>query len=414
MQPPSKRNNAAKGYRGLINARVPPKRNEKRNPNDNEHYYSARVKYAREACSMFPESSTMFSVDNKNKLRVSSCAPAVDRRCTLSRIFPTDDSPNLFDHDFPTPGYLITPAGYMEMKPPSVPEFTLDKMGRQRYRLPECIAINVINRGPYIKTTIASHCNDLYPLIQQSKKSSVTILSDGGCDFNVNHLTNEWFFMRLFKDLNLDVLLATAHCPGFSARNPIEHVWGVLTNAAIAVYLPDRLQQHLTGEALKAKEGQVFDAALSTLEGYWGNVRYAGVKIAVSHQSSKDNPTPYSADDHSRIHTLMTGPYKNIKEADMHSDMCFFKRHIDRRVGMVIFTKCQLPDQCDHCSRFPIKNPEAVAMYKQFPSPTPSTSFPGHFHSFIEALQLDRGSPDEHMPQCQEKQLGTCPDCKFL
>ena len=87
---------------------------------------------------------------------------------------------------------------------------------------------------------------------------------------------------------------------------------------------------------------------------------------------------------------------------------------LDVTPGLAFFTKCQLPDQCDHCSRFPIKNPEAVAMYKQFPTPTPSTSFPGHFHSFIEALQLDRGSPDEHMPQCQEKQLGTCPDCKFL
>ncbi|XP_038064523.1 uncharacterized protein LOC119734949 [Patiria miniata] len=422
MKAPTKRNGTSKIYQGLIDAKVPAKRNDKRKENVNEHYYSARVKYARQACSKFPGCSLMFSVDNKNKLRVSSCTPAVDRRCKVSRYFPSDDSPNLYDHDFPTPGYLITPAGYMQMAPPSPPQMTADKLGRPSLRLPECNAINVVNRGPHTKTTIASHCNDLFPLIQRSKKTCITILADGGADFNVNHLTNEWFLMHLFKDLDLDMLLGTTFCPGFSARNPIEHVWGVLTSAATSIYLPDRLPgelpptlQHLTGNALRQKEGQVFDAALTTLEGYWSDVRYSNVPIVVSHKSSEVEAHPYTDDEYSRVHKLLTGPYRDIKQArDIHDDMAFFKRHIDRRVGMVIFTKCQPPDVCDHCAISPPKNPEALAMYRAFPSPAPSPAHPDHFMSFVEAISQPQVPPDEHMPVVQEKQLGRCSLCRYV
>ena len=106
-------------------------------------------------------------------------------------------------------------------------------------------------------------------------------MADGGADFNVNHMSNEWLYMKLFKDLNLDVLVATSYCPGYSAM-----FWGVLINAAVTVYLPDRLpgelpptQQRLTKEVLFAKEDQVFDAALITLERYQENLMYGGIKI---------------------------------------------------------------------------------------------------------------------------------------
>ena len=290
------------------------------------------------------------------------------------------------------------------------------------FRLPECSRIDVINRGPHLKTTIASHCNDLFGLIKRSGKSCMTILADGGADFNVNHMTNEWFYMKLFRDLNLDVLIATSYCPGYSARNPIEHVWGVLTNAAVTVYLPDRLpgelpptQQRLTKEALLAKEDQVFDAALRTLERYWADLKYGGVKIDVDHKSSQAPETPYTQEDKNTMHALLTGPYKNIKDAiHIHEEMEFFKIHVDRRVGMVLFTKCNSQDKCRHCEQNPINNIKAVDTYKRFPSPTPSPSHPGHFNTFLESLTIPQQSPDQHMPKVQEKNLGKCEDCRYM
>ncbi|XP_022108390.1 uncharacterized protein LOC110988821 [Acanthaster planci] len=205
----------------------------------------------------------MISVDNKNKLRISSATTAVDRRCTITHIFPSNDTPNYWDHDFPNPGYLITPAGYLMMSPPDPPQMTHDKNGRKAYSLPTQSGIKVINLGPHSKTSIASHASDSFPLIQESKKTCITILADRGSDFNVNHLMNE-----LFRDLHLDVLLATTHCPGFSARNPIEHVWSVLTRASVSIYLLDHLPgksnpaKEPDGNIRREKEREAFDSAL--------------------------------------------------------------------------------------------------------------------------------------------------------
>ena len=61
----------------------------------------------------FPKSSTVLSLDNKNKIKIGSKTVAVDRHLQINKIFPAADAPNYFDHDFPTPGYLITPCGYL-------------------------------------------------------------------------------------------------------------------------------------------------------------------------------------------------------------------------------------------------------------------------------------------------------------
>lgn len=49
-------------------------------------------------------------------------------------------------------------------------------------------------------------------------------LVDGGADYNTNHVTNEFFYGRLFHTNKLDRLIVTSHCPGRSALNPIEHL----------------------------------------------------------------------------------------------------------------------------------------------------------------------------------------------
>ncbi|XP_022086309.1 uncharacterized protein LOC110976912 isoform X1 [Acanthaster planci] len=214
---------------------------------------------------------------------------------------------------------------------------------------------------------------------------------------------------------------ATTFCPGFSAHNPIEHVWGVLTTAATSVYLPDALpdelpptQQHLTGQALKEQEGQVFDAALETLEGYWKGLTHSKVPIKVSHRKSKDRPSPYTNEDYDQAHQFLTWPYGDIKNAENFlDDMKFFKTHLNCRVGMVIFTKCPPTDPCQHSADRPSRNPEAVAFYQNFLSPTPSQLNPDHFLTFLEAIKATLGSPDEYMPDVQEKAPGSCNLCKF-
>ena len=75
----------------------------------------------------------MYSADNKNKVRVGDDPLAVDRHITINRLFPLNDLPVYTDHDFPLPGYLLTPAGYLELEPHSVPVNTTDDLGRKNF-----------------------------------------------------------------------------------------------------------------------------------------------------------------------------------------------------------------------------------------------------------------------------------------
>lgn len=60
---------------------------------------------------MFSKEIAVLSCNDMNKVKVG--AAAVSRYHQLSHYFELGDSPNLLDHDFPVPGYLLIPSGYM-------------------------------------------------------------------------------------------------------------------------------------------------------------------------------------------------------------------------------------------------------------------------------------------------------------
>lgn len=51
------------------------------------------------------------NIDDIAKVKVG--APAVSRYHHIKRFFPNDDMPNLNDHDFLVPRYLLNVSGYM-------------------------------------------------------------------------------------------------------------------------------------------------------------------------------------------------------------------------------------------------------------------------------------------------------------
>ena len=62
---------------------------------------------------MFSSECAIFSCDDMNKIKVG--ALAVSRYHQIERLYPTDDAPNVPYHDFPVPGYLLIPSGYMRL-----------------------------------------------------------------------------------------------------------------------------------------------------------------------------------------------------------------------------------------------------------------------------------------------------------
>ena len=93
--------------------RVPGKRNAYREDHPDQHYLFARVAYRREFSEMFSSECAIFSCDDMNKVKVG--ALAVSRYHQIDHFYPTEDAPNVPDHDFPVPGYLLIPSGYMRL-----------------------------------------------------------------------------------------------------------------------------------------------------------------------------------------------------------------------------------------------------------------------------------------------------------
>jgi len=65
----------------------------------------------REFASHNSKDVAILSVDDMAKIKVG--APAVSRYHQVRSIFMHNDAPNLSDHDFPVPGYLLNVSGHM-------------------------------------------------------------------------------------------------------------------------------------------------------------------------------------------------------------------------------------------------------------------------------------------------------------
>ena len=60
-------------------------------------------------------------------------------------------------------------------------------------------------------------------------------LPDGGSDFNPSCLANSLFYYRLFKELDADIFGVMTFAVRYSAYNPIEHLWALLSNRLSSV-----------------------------------------------------------------------------------------------------------------------------------------------------------------------------------
>ena len=149
-----------------------------RKQNDNSHFCSTRVCYCLEMAAKLGNQALVYSADNKNKISAGDDTLAVDRRININRFFPVDDSQAYLDHDFPVPGYMLTPAGYLELCPISTPQLTVDNLGREHFVMPEKGQSTMILCSPHSSNNIASHLSDM---------------TMGGPGFNANHKINEFY-----------------------------------------------------------------------------------------------------------------------------------------------------------------------------------------------------------------------------
>ena len=304
MKPPRRNSIRAHRYKELVDARVPGKRNSYREDSANQHFLFSRVAYREEFVSKFKDECTFYSCDDMNKIKMGP-APAVSRYHQIQRFFISDDEPNLGDHDFPNPGYLIVCSGYQSLERKEIPgqefdefvahdvndfidlespivdheisatknvaeHYFIDKLGRKHYSRFNSGPLRLMLRSvKFSPSSAQNHCNDMLPMLTAQVKDGQGIAFlkvDNGPDWNLHSIVNELFFCRLWKDSGLDVLGIVSYAARYSAYNNIEHSWSLMSRLLSSVILPSVLegdeeppykQSFLTLEECREKEAQV-------------------------------------------------------------------------------------------------------------------------------------------------------------
>ena len=249
MVAPRKNSSRADRYKGLIDAKVAAKKNNYREGCDNQHFLFARVNYREELCSKFQEEVCFYSSDDMNKLRMGP-STAVSRYHQQNCFFMRNDTPNLWDHDFPHAGYLITTSGYqMQVKeevcdnqsnrdneiytredlndysinPDSgdfqelnatarevdidnvVPnDMYKDKIGRLHLKKDTYgPALLVLRAAKFTSSSGQTHANDNLPILTAQVKEGKTVAFvkvDNGSDWSVRSVVNSIYLCQLWKD----------------------------------------------------------------------------------------------------------------------------------------------------------------------------------------------------------------------
>ena len=286
LKKPNKKHKASTYYKELISAKVPPKCNNKRKAHVDAHYCNSRVKLRREFAQDFENEVSIFSCDCMAKLRVGVLSTSRYHQIRRVQCYGSDDDEppvNYDDHDYPYPGYLLTIAGYFRaLRKESEMQFTSDEHDRRHINVGCTGPLHVVlSQQKFRDVNISEHVNNIVLLIERAAeegKTCAVIVSDGGPDWGPKSWAVLVYIVRMFKELNLDMLTLTNHAPHQSAYNMIEHLWAYLSGLLCGVILVACLvgedkapvdQHSLSAEERKQKESIVFDNAMQQVLHYW-------------------------------------------------------------------------------------------------------------------------------------------------
>ena len=167
---------------------------------------------------------------------------AVSRYHQQLHLYMQDNAPNLWDHDFPKPGYLLTTSGYQMQSTRTEHDCQLEKEDElNRVDLNDYSedpdSVNVVREGAvpeecsvqptdkdkyrdklgrlhFMKTTYGPAV-----LVQRATKftqSVAFIKVDNGSDWNVRSLVNSLYLCCLWKDSGLDILGVVSYAAKYS------------------------------------------------------------------------------------------------------------------------------------------------------------------------------------------------------
>lgn len=431
MVPPRQKTIASKRYKHLINACVPPKRNDREKAtHDDFQYTCAQVNLVNELAVIHSTNTLSLSVDNKNKVDVG--IPATSRRCQVRQIYIQDNGPNYNDHDFPHPNSKLVPAGYLILKEKSLrsrslsppkeknkikkrslsesscfnnaalhrANLTRDKLNREKVKWPRSGPLFIqLYPSRLIESTNVMHANHLMNLINKEKVCkdvfNVTLIADGGPDWSVKGVINFVSLGMLWKKSCLDTLIIQCYAPHHSRFNPIERCWSFLTQKIVGVILPDDINGVVPSYNDNDGWMEVLDNAAKTLARFWHMKVYNGFKICVDTMTSEDPVVNKIKETHTLLKDFSNATKKKLKDTPAFLELkelySFLVKHGNRKAYQLEFIKCE-DNTCGHCSNIPVRENAFLEQLREFggncPAPECSEVYQGHYKTLIEMLRV--------------------------
>ena len=172
------------------------------------------------------------------------------------------------------------------------------------------------------------------------------ILSDGGPDFSPNSVLNSIFFFRLFKRFDLDLLSIFTYAARYSAFNPIEHLWSILSNKLSGVVFnskvdgeskPPSQQSGLSNEQIQEKEKIVFDKVLIELQrAHWESSSFDGFDINISPVFCGEDDLIWN--DYDEIKKFLRCPLNSLHQhTNLIIEFSNMFNHIDRHANEIVY-----------------------------------------------------------------------------
>ena len=422
---PHRRNTmASKRFLGLVDARVPPKRNSgEKETHQDFHYTSCQVSMVNQLAEMFSDNTLALSADNKNKVEIAN--PAVSRRCQLNRFYLKKDAPNYSDHDYPYRNSKIVPGGYQNRR---------SKITRSRSLSPTCRyhtnkrkrsfsesdtscifvkeKINWPRSGPLhvqvypsriIESTSVMHVNFLKKVIKKLKNEqrvhNLVAVADGGPDWSVKGALNLMVFGMFWEVQKLDVLVVQCFAPGHSRFNPIERSWSFLTKCIVGVNLPVKIPELnyiIPKEKEHDKWNVVLDNAVQELCKFWHNKCYDVNCHINAHKFLSSDPDVGLI---KNVHKIISKFVRSSKKAIQDDpEMCYFAekyrfliQHCRRKPYQLEFLRC-FDGSCKHCTYLPKRDNEFLNVINRFggtlPTPVMSDVHQGHYTTLEDQFRL--------------------------
>ena len=128
----------------------------------------------------------------------------------------------------------------------------------------------------------------MFPILSEcvkKGKTCVTVIRDGGPDYNPNSYKKEMSYAKLWAKSGLDMFVITCNVAGWSAMNPIEHLWAPLSSSLTSVKLKCSFREDgvapcndttLTAEERTSQNKKILDEGAKDVAAYWSNISFDG------------------------------------------------------------------------------------------------------------------------------------------